>query len=225
MDKLKFFYVINLSKTINNIKKISTKKYIPYKKSKPKNKISTSLISKNDYIIFIIISAIIFIGSILGSIYGINTETTSDILKNNNVSIYSDSSFITYFLKHSKYIFALWICGFFECGWGFNGAITIFWAFSKGNISSKVIQFLGNKGILYSALSIIPNIFTFTSIMLVSFFSFQMVMKGLSKPVGKMNLRREKHKIYTEYFIILSVCIIMCFISSIFEFYIIPLLF
>ncbi len=188
---------------------------------------NTSIISKNDKILISVISFIIFLGSFIGSIYGVKTDTTDEILIKYAPALYNSENLyiVSIFTKNIKYIIALWICGFFECGWGFNGAITIFWAFSKGNISSKVIQFLGNKGILYSALSIIPNIFTFTSIMLVSFFSFQMVMKGLSKPVGKMNLRREKHKIYTEYFIILSVCIIMCFISSIFEFYIIPLLF
>lgn len=225
MDKLKFFYVINLSKTINNIKKISTKKYIPYKKSKPKNKISTSLISKNDYIIFIIISAIIFIGSILGSIYGINTETTSDILKNNNVSIYSDNSFITYFLKHSKYIFALWICGFFECGWGFNITILIFKSFTIGNIYSKIIYFEKTKGILYTLTSIIPNVFLITALIATSFFSFKMVTLSLTTPKGKMNLKREKYKVYAEYTIILITSLICIFIYSLLEKYIIGMLF
>ena len=225
MDKLKFFYVINLSKIVHNIKRITTKKYIPYKKSKSKNKISTSLISKNDYIIFIIISAIIFIGSVLGSIYGINTETTADILKSNNVAIYSDNSFITYFLKHSKYIFALWICGFFECGWGFNITILIFKSFTIGNIYSKVIYFEKTKGILYTLTSIIPNIFLITALISVSFFSFKMVTLSLTTPKGKMNLKREKYKVYTEYAIILIVSLISTFISALLEKYVIGILF
>lgn len=225
MDKLKFFYVINLSKIVHKIKRITTKKYIPYKKSKPKNKISTSLISKNDYILFIVISVIIFIGSILGSIYGINTETTTDILKNNNVAIYSDSSFITYFLKHSKYIFALWICGFFECGWGFNITILIFKSFTIGNIYSKIIYFEKTKGILYTLISIIPNVFLITALISISFFSFKMVTLSLTTPKGKMNLKREKYKVYTEYTIILIVSLISVFISALLEKYVIGILF
>ncbi len=225
MDKSKYFYVINLSKIVSNIKRIKTKRYISSKTNKSKHKISTSLISKNDYIIFITISVITFIGSILGSIYGINTETTTDILKNSNVTIYSDNSFITYFLKHGKYIFALWICGFFECGWGFNITILIFKSFTIGNIYSKIIYLEKTKGILYTLISIIPNIFLITALTAVSFFSFKMVTLSLTTPKGKMNLKREKYKIYTEYTIILMASLVSVFICTLIEKYVLGVLF
>ncbi|MBO8435239.1 MAG: stage II sporulation protein M [Tyzzerella sp.] len=212
----------NLKSLLSNIK-------IPNYKRRNKRpsppKISTNLLSKNDNIILLIISTIMIIGSFIGAVYGINTEINADTLKSYNISLYENISFYTYFIRHFKYVLALWICGFFDCGLGFNVAIIIFKSFTIGNLYSKIIYLEKTKGILYSLLSIFPLSFVVASIICVSFFSFKMVTLGLTSPTGKMNLKREKHKTYLEYVIILIFSIILMFIPSLLDTLIIAYIF
>ena len=222
-------FLLEIFKNYKTLKTKNKKKYLysKFNRNLSSKRKSTSILKKNDLILITIILLIMFAGSLIGSLYGVNTKTDENIIKKYIPLLYKQEiySIIPYFLNNIKYIIAIWICGFFEYGWGFNSAIIIFKCFIIGNISSKALIFLEKKGIIYILTTLIPNIFLLFAIFITSFFSYKMVIKSLSKPNGKMNLKREKYKTYTEYIIILFISTLFAILSSLCEVYFIHIIF
>lgn len=185
-------------------------------------------------ILVIIICLCLFLGIILGAIGANNLSEVQynelgsylgsfiDGIKNSGTTELILSDVI---LKYGKYVVMIWCCGFIAPGAVMVLVIIIFKGISYGFTTALLVKQYGQTGIKFAALSYLPqNIILIPAYIFIAYVSIEYILKKFKVLPPKARLKREKHKSYLEYIIILFAELLVVSAASIIEVYLVPIL-
>lgn len=167
--------------------------------------------------VLMIVSICFFVGIVTGASSSAAMEYEQRARLAGYTSSFSQNSgFLYNFVKHGKYIAAMWLAGFLSCGTAVIlvviFGIGIFYGFSASFTAAQ-------SGILTVVTDILPQnvilipLYIFTAVWSISF-----VLNKFSNNGPKSRIKRERYKHLKEHIIILALCMALnaaaCFSES-----------
>ncbi|MPM35214.1 hypothetical protein SDC9_81804 [bioreactor metagenome] len=149
-----------------------------------------------------------FIGIITGAVSerGLSTEQATKLSTYWGICGNENTDFSRLFIKHGKYIIAMWLSGFVLPG----SIIILIIIFTTGIFYGFSAAFAAqSKGITYVLTNIFPQnallipLYIFTAVWTIMY-----VLKKYSNNGPKSRIRQERRKTLTEHTVILGVCLL-----------------
>lgn len=165
-----------------------------------------------------------FIGIITGAVSerGLSTEQAAKLSTYWGICGNENTDFSRLFIKHGKYIFAMWLSGFVLPG----SVIILIIIFTIGIFYGFSAAFAAqSKGIAFVLTNIFPQnallvpLFIFTAVWTIMF-----VLKKYSNNGPKSRIKREQRKTLSEHTVILAVCLLCNSAACMVELYIVKFL-
>lgn len=165
-----------------------------------------------------------FIGIITGAVSerGLSTEQATKLSSYWGLCGNQNIDFCKLFIKHGKYIFAIWLSGFVLPG----SVIILIIIFSIGIFYGFSAAFAAqSNGIAYVITNIFPQnallvpLYIFTAVWTIIY-----VLKKYSNNGPKSRIKRERRKSLSEHAIILGVCLLCNSVACVVEIYIVKFL-
>lgn len=196
------------------------------------DKFKSYLIINKKMMLFLFI--IVLIGIITGSLFTIFLNVDDKTLIKNSLDLFFNNCIndkLNYFdaFKNSLfsnyfYTIIIWLLGISLIGAVFAVPIAYFKAFILGFTISSIITNFGLKGVIIAILYIFPHlIFNLLIIMFITHYSvilsFKIFKSFFNKGVVDFKF------IFRKYFIILIICLIILMLTSLYEGFVIPLIF
>lgn len=151
-------------------------------------------------------------------------NSLNDFFSNLNGNINYLNCFKESISNNLFYVILIWILGISLVGVLIIIPILYFKSFTLGFTISSIISKYGFKGIITSILYVFPHLIINLYIMLyLSLFAITLSIRIIKSFIGKRNI--DFKIIFNKYIILLAISILVIFISSLYETFIIPFIF
>jgi stage II sporulation protein M len=132
-------------------------------------------------------------------------------------------SFSAIFMKYAKYVFLIWLGGWFPFGIILSGGILMFRGASLGFTAAMLMKEFGMRGVIATVFTILPqNLLLIPTYLFITWAAISFSIDRGTKKIGKAGLKRERTKKSTEYAIFFSGAVICLALVSLLEISVLP---
>lgn len=159
-------------------------------------------------IVLMIVAVCFFVGILTGasSSAALDYDQRSRLAQYTE-DFYKNNGFLYSFVKHGKYIAAIWLSGFLSSG----SAVILVIVFGIGIFYGFSASFsAAENGMRYVVSNLLPqNIILIPLYIFTAVWSISFVLNKFSNNGPKSRIKRERYKHLKEHFVILAICMVL----------------